>query len=113
MKYYLYRIKKEDYEKLKGLNNIKIDYTPEQINEDDKIIVFVSESLKILGSYKKREDYLVAEKLAKNELTLKDFYEKLSIITEVGQRTYKVFAKKVKEISEEDYNMIMKKITNQ
>ena len=50
-------------------------------------------------------------KIAKKEITLKDFYDKLSFITEVGPRTYKVFAKKVRAINEEDYGVIAKKIT--
>ena len=63
-----------------------------------------------MGSYKKDGEYLFAKKEAIKDITLREFYDKLSIITEVGPRTYKVFAKKIKEISKEDFENIVKGI---
>ena len=105
MKYLLYRLKKDEMD---DASRIKIDYASVDISDDDKIIVFVSESLNILGTYKKAGEDLVVEKSSKKNISLKEFYDKLSIITEVGPRTYKVFAKKIKEISEKDYEEIIK-----
>lgn len=110
MGYYFYRLKKEDFEKLIDTETVKIDYMSAELDETDKVIVFVSETLKILGAYKKKDEYLLAKKSAKKEITLREFYDKLSIITEVGPRTYKVFAKKLKEITKEDYELIVKNI---
>ena len=102
MKHYLYRLKIEDFEKLSDFETIKIDYSPTELSETDKVIVFVSETLKIVGIYQKKDDYLLSKRLTKKEITLREFYDKLSIITEIGDRTYKVFAKKLKEITRED-----------
>ena len=110
MKHYLYRLKKEDFEKLTDFETIKIDYSPTELSETDKVIVFVSETLKIVGVYQKKGDYLLSKKVSKKEITLREFYDKLSIITEVGPRTYKVFAKKLKEIEKSDYENIIKNI---
>lgn len=109
MRYFLYRIKKQDFDKLANLADINIDYTPEKITSEDKIIVFVSETLKVVGTYKRVDDNLIAEKLSTNDITLKDFYDKLSIVTEITPRTYKLFAKKVKEIEKRDYDLIVGK----
>ncbi len=109
-KYFLYRLKKEDFEKMTSFDALQIDYTPSDVDETDKLIVFVSETLKILGTYERKDDYLLSKKLTKKEISLRDFYDKLSIITEVGPRTYKVFAKKLKEIEKTDYDNIARSI---
>lgn len=108
MKYYFYRIQKEDFENLEDVEKIRIDYLPITVEKDDKFIVFTSKELKIIGSYKKVDEYMIMENMCIKDLTIRDFYEKLSIITEVSDRTYKVFAKKAKEISKEDYELIVK-----
>lgn len=109
MRYVLYRIIIKDFEILKDINNIKIDFLPTPLSNEDKIIVFVSESLKIIGTYKKEEDFLAAERIFEKDINLKDFYDKLSIVSKIGPRTYKIFAKKIKEISKKDYEMIANK----
>lgn len=108
MKYYLYRIQKEDYDEFLDYEKIKIDYLPIISEADDKFIAFISKDLKVIGAYKKVGDLLVRIKKieVKKEINLRSFYGKLSIVTEVGDRTYKVFAKKAKEISKEDYELI-------
>jgi hypothetical protein len=103
-------MKKEDFLRLTDFETVKIDYSPTELSVDDKVIVFVSETLKILGIYQKKDDYLLSKRLTKKEITLREFYDKLSIITEIGPRTYKVFAKKLKEIEKSDYENIIKYI---
>lgn len=107
-RYYFYRIQKEYFEESEDLENVKIDYLPILSEKDDKFIIFVSQSLEIIGAYKKEGEVMVLEKVPSKTLTIRDFYDKLSIITEITERTYKVFAKKAKEISKEDYELILK-----
>lgn len=107
MRYYFYRIQKEDFENLEDVEKIKIDYLPIPDDNEDKFIIFTSQEMKLIGAYKKVDDYLIMEKMCIKDLTIRDFYTKLSIITEVSDRTYKVFAKKAKEISKEDYELLI------
>ena len=108
MRYYFYRIQKEDFEKMENLEKFMIDYLPIISEKDDKFIAFISQTMEIIGSYHKEDDSMVLEKVPSKTLTVKDFYDRLSIITEITERTYKMFAKKAREISKEDYEMIIK-----
>ena len=107
MSYYFYRIQKEDFENLEDVEKIRIDYLPIPLSKDDKFIVFTSQEMKLIGAYKKVDEYLIMEKMCVKDLTIRDFYDKLSIITKITERTYKVFAKKAKEISKDDYELIV------
>lgn len=106
MKYWLYRIKKEDYDELASDDEISVDYMPEEIEADDLLIVHVSEIGNMIGTYKMRNEKLILIEKSSKELKLKDFYSKFSFIEFVNTRTYKMFAKKMKEITKEDYDMI-------
>ena len=107
MNYWLYRIKKEEYEEL-DLKEIKIDFLPEDVNDDDKFLVHVAELGIVIGAYKKLNETFVLENDFKTRPKLKDMYEKFSFIDFVNERTYKVFAKKLKLIYKEDYEMVIK-----
>ncbi len=106
MRYFLYRIQKEDFQEMTEYDNIPIDYTPEEIKEDDKIIVFVSETLNILGDYKTENNILRVTKKPVKTVNLRDFIGQLSFVTTAGPRAYKTFAKKTREITQEDYEKI-------
>lgn len=108
MRYFLYRILKEDFQEMTEYDNIAIDYTPEDFLEDDKIIVFVSETLNVLGDYKTENNILRVTKKPNKNVNLRDFIGQLSFVTSTGPRAYKVFAKKTREITSEDYEKIRK-----
>lgn len=107
MRHYLYRLKKEEYEKIKDTDRIEIDYLLVEIDKTDRMIVFVSGSLRILGAYRKIDGFLAAEKPVGKEMTLREFYGRLSIVREICPRSYKVFAKKIREITKDDYKTIL------
>lgn len=105
MKYYLYRIKIEEYEKLKDIKSIPLQFLPIALNQDDKIIIFISKEMKIIGEYKKEQDNLIQIKqINKN---LKDYYDKFSFISYVNDRIYKKFSKRILEIKKQDYKSII------
>ncbi len=106
MKYWLYRLKKEEYEKIKDKRTIQIDYINEEVDEKDKFIVHVSGLGILSGAYRLKDDFLIAEKLSEKKPRLSEFYSKLSFIDFVNERTYKLFAKKIKQIIEEDYKIL-------
>jgi len=111
MKYFLFRLKKEYFEKLENYDEIDYKYDFE-LDNSSLLVIFISENLKILGTYKKEGKLLKVIDVNKKELTLKDFYDKLSIISFVNDRTYKLFAKPIKEITEKDYEEIKNGICN-
>ncbi len=104
--YYLYRLKQEEFEKLADLKKIGITYRG-KLEYDDVFVVFVSGIMKVLGTYKKLGKQLVGLKVAERERMpkMQDFYSELSIISFVNDRTYKVFAKPVKEITKADFEL--------
>ena len=103
-KYYTYRLKEEDFPE--DTSMIPIQDTPEKLDEGDVFLVFVSGSLDVLGIYTKDEDNLRIENRI-DDMKLSDFYECFSFVTFVNDRTYKMFSKRVKEISEKDYHNIL------
>ena len=105
MRYILYRIKMEDFENLDETDKLKIDFSPVELKEDNNILVFISGTMDIIGKYNYVKGYLLLDKVLDNNL--KDFYGKLSFAKEVGPRTYKVFAKKIRELTKEDYDLII------
>ncbi len=111
MKYWLYRIKKEEYEELDSHEQIEIDYMPEETDKEDKFIIHISEIGIILGAYRINDEKLIAKELSTKKPKLKEFYEKLSFIDFVNDRTYKIFAKRLKEITKEDYEMLKEKLS--
>ncbi len=87
---------------------LTIDYLPEPIEDGESVLVFVGSDLTIIGPYTKKHKELHAQRelTGKDLKSLKDFYGKISIVTFVGPRTYKVFSKKVKEITKEDFELM-------
>jgi len=106
-KFYLYRVKEAEFQQIEkeSLNKIKIDYLTEEVNDGDLLIVFISRLLSVIGTYTKQDDHLIARRMfkAENMPNLRDYYSKLSLIQFKGQRTYKIFSKKTKEITEQDF----------
>jgi len=108
MKHYLYRILKTEAKEMTDLSKLAIDYTPLDMTDEDKIIVFVSEELNILGEYRYKHEHLLISKSPKKMLNLREFIGKLSFVNKEGPRAYKTFAKKTREITVDDYEKIMK-----
>lgn len=106
MKYWLYRLREQEFVGLSHLDRILIDYLPEPVADNDSVVVFVAGTLNIVGAYTKKGDSLILKKATKDPVDLRKFYDKLSIIKAIGERTYKVFAKKVKEITKADYEVL-------
>ncbi len=70
--------------------------------------MFVSETLSILGDYKTENNILRVTKKPAKTVNLRDFIGNLSFVTSNGPRAYKVFAKKTREITQDDYEKIRK-----
>jgi len=104
-RYYTYRLK----EPLLDFKKFEIQDLPIELLEGDKLIVFIAGSMEVLGSYIVSDNKAIIETKI-NDMKLSDFYDCFSFITEIGERTYKIFAKPVREISKDDYINILSKI---
>lgn len=110
MKYYIYRMKFEKYLKQGEFLRVKNDLPsiPQfELDDGDKIIMIVSQSLIVIGAYryeKKSNTFILEKKINKNVTTI---YEKLPMITFVNERTYKLFAKRLREIDEVNYKAFL------
>lgn len=100
MKFYTYRLK----EKPKEFASFPIQEVPVILEDDDKFLVFLSGDLIVLGIYHKEKDKLILEKKLKGKLS--DYYKYISSVETVGERTYKMFAKPVREIDISDFEKI-------
>ena len=103
MKYYIYRVL---FEEVAGLDRKKIviDYLPSPVDDGSMLIVFCSKTLQMLGVYKKSGKSLLETKPL--EGSLKDHYGRLSVLPVVTNRAYKFFAKKLREIPKNDFDIL-------
>jgi hypothetical protein len=108
MRYWLYRVEKEFFDRQKKLDVIKMDYLPEPIEDGESVLVFVGSDLVLVGAYVKKGMELHAQMPIDKDkaVALRLFYGKISIVTFEGPRTYKVFSKKAKEITKEDFELM-------
>jgi hypothetical protein len=89
-------------------NRIKNDLSDIKLDDGDKIVIVVAKSMIILGAYtyvKELNEFHLDKIINK---TTKYFYDKLPMITFVNERTYKLFAKKIREITKENYDAFLK-----
>lgn len=78
-----------------------------QINDGDKVVIIVSQSMIVMGAYTYRAegDMFVRDKEINKVVSL--FYDKLPMIEFVNENTYKMFSKRLREIDEENYNAFL------
>ena len=89
---------------------LKIDYLTEDVVEGDLLVVFISRVLSVFGLYEKSGSVLKPLKLFSDDQmpNLRDFYGKLSFVDSIEPRTYKLFAKKTRKVSKEDFELFKK-----
>ena len=107
MKYYIYRIKLKDHIDLRQTDIIKNNLDNIEIEDKAKVIITVSQSLMVMGAYRydKKQNIFIREKEI-NQVVSK-FYEKLPMVEFVNENTYKMFSKRLREITKEDYETFM------
>jgi hypothetical protein len=108
MKYYYYRIKFEDYLRLNDIKWVKDDLENGVLNDGDLGILIVSKSLLVLGAYrydKKQRLWLQQHPISK---PVTEFYSKIPMIKFVSERTYKIFAKRLREVDKENFEPFLK-----
>jgi hypothetical protein len=103
VRYYTYRLKEEQ----EDYTQIMIQEVPTTLSNGDVFLVFLAGTLDVLGIYKKKSDYLIIDKKIEGK-KLSDFYSCFGCVGFVNERTYKMFAKRVKEIEKEDVKKILK-----
>jgi len=110
MKYYFYRLQKNDFEKINDLKSIQIDFIPPDcanFQNGDKCVIYVSETFEVLGVYEKKEMVLKQTRAnSKPDMTLKDYWEKLSFVKEITQTTSRLFKKKMREVTQTDFESL-------
>lgn len=107
MKYYIYRIKYNDYIKLSQLELIKNILDRIDIEDKSKVIIVVSKSMLVVGAYtyhKERGVFLLDKKI---DLVISKFYDKLPMVEFVNDHTYKMFSKRLREIDKENYEVFL------
>lgn len=86
--------------------NIKLYPVPLVLENGDKFLVFIQGSMEVLGLYEKKDDqFLILEKQIEGKV-MSDMYEFFDEITEINDRTYKLFAKPAREWNIETYEKI-------
>jgi len=75
--------------------------------QGDLFVVFVPVTHDIVGVYEFQGTQLTLVQKPTKPLTLKDVLKKLSFITHITDTTMRVFKKRFKEISKEDYDAIV------
>ncbi|PIO05654.1 hypothetical protein COT47_03870 [Candidatus Woesearchaeota archaeon CG08_land_8_20_14_0_20_43_7] len=84
---------------------IKIDYTPEPIGDGDMVVAFFAGSLEIIGQFRKEGDFLLPINVFDKKPDIRTFYDRLSFVEFVSDRTYKLFSKKTREVKKEDFEL--------
>jgi hypothetical protein len=107
MNYYIYRIKYKDYIQLRQTDIIKNGLDRLALDDGDKVILIVSQSLVVAGAYryKKEQDIFVREKEINK--AVQKFYPKLPMVGFVNENTYKMFSKRLRQIDEDNYNAFL------
>lgn len=112
MKYYIYRIKFKDQMELKQTDIISnaLDYI--ELEDGDKVIVLVSQSMLVMGAYtyKKEPNIYVRDKEINKVISL--FYDVLPMVEFVNEHTYKMFSKRLREIDEDNYKAFLINVDN-
>lgn len=96
MAYYLIRLPEvpQDVQCIPNPHTIKLA-------EGDFSVVYIAGTLHVLGIYIYKNDTFVQQKALGKPMQV--FYERLPMITDINERTYKFFAKRVREIDAEDF----------
>ena len=112
MSYYVYRIKFKDHMNLRQTDFISNSLDEIELEDKDKVIIIVSQSMVIMGAYEynKEQNQFVREKEINKVVSL--FYEKLPMIEFVNENTYRMFSKRLRKIDEENYKVFLENVTN-
>lgn len=100
--YYTYRLKEEPIRK----NKISIGDVPIALDDGDTFLVFLAGTLEVLGVYIKKDNGLILDKNIEGK-KLSDLYGCFGMVSFVNERTYKMFAKRIREIEKEDIDNIL------
>ena len=71
------------------------------LTEGDSAVLYIAGTLHILGTYTFKEGVFIQQKALGKPM--QTFYDKLPMITDINERTYKFFAKRVREIDAKDF----------
>lgn len=104
MTYYIYRMKFKDHLNLRQTDIISNTLDNISLENNDKVIVIVSQSMLVMGAYVYNKDKNIFVRKKEINKVVSLFYDKLPMIEFVNENTYKMFSKRLREISEEDYN---------
>jgi 23S rRNA C2498 (ribose-2'-O)-methylase RlmM len=107
MKHYIYRIKYKDYILLRQTDIIANKLDKLSLEDKDKVIIIVSKSMNVIGAfrYNKEQDFFVREKEINKVIS--KFYDALPMVEFVTENTYKMFSKRLREITKEDYDAFL------
>ncbi|MFT4344191.1 MAG: hypothetical protein ACMXYE_05610 [Candidatus Woesearchaeota archaeon] len=97
MSYYIHRLKEQSE---KALQVITFEFAVKP-HENDEVVVISPVTHIVLGIYQFRNNKLILLKTINQKVSF--FYEKLPMVTDINERTYKLFAKVLREISRDDF----------
>jgi hypothetical protein len=103
-RYYLYRVKYEETPSDIGVLPVAFFPPDCPVRTGDGIIVFQSQSLRLLGDYMYEGDTLIINK----ELTksMKDYFGKLSFIKTITEHSQRALKKRAREITKDDFLLL-------
>lgn len=112
MTQYLYRLTKPIYDEMSQTNTIPIDFLPPDCanaQNGDEVIVYVAESLSILGMYTLTNLKLtLVEKF--EQVTLRDIWNHFDCVHTITPNTSRLFKKKMRELTQIEYGSVLSQL---
>jgi len=112
MRYYLFRLQKQVADQLSQKKTIEIDFLPPDCanaQNGDCIIVYVSETLQILGTYTLNK-LILTQTQPITDATVRDIWTNFECVQTVTDKTSRLFKKKMREITQIEYEAVLSQL---